>query len=327
LAGQQRGRIACRFPNHQLLTKKKIMPTSDFSTITVGGPCKITDVSTVIYTEGNVTITPQPVFRDIPSSLTTKDDQIITSLTYVIDFTPKSIWDANYRAALLPDALSNFVTGGARLIGAANRAVTILGADGEQHVFTRAALTKMPNVFFGLGKSLYGAAQYTAFLGNGKALTDPDAFVVQTSGETWDQSDFPTGHQEAECQASWGAVTGFTSMFAQEGFELQHEIDMADVKQGNILVDKRIAGYRGMVVFKPEGPTTTQLVGKFPGQIGSRLSAGGADLVITGAGISGTLKNANISKDKFNFDNKLLRHDEIAFVTSLTAPGTRLAFA
>lgn len=302
------------------------MPTSDFSKITVGGPCKITDVAQVIYSEGNVTITPKPVYRDIPSSLTTKDDQILIGLTYEIDFTPKSIWNSGFRSSLLPSAYTNFTAGGARIIGAANRAVTILGSDGEQHVFTRAALTKMPNVFFGLGKSLYSAAQYTAFLGNGKALTDADAFVVQTSGVAWDQSDFPTGHQETECTAAWTG-TGFTTMFAQEGFELQHEMDWVDVKQGNIVVDKRIAGYRGMIVFKPEGPTTAQLIGQFPGVIGTRLSAGASDLVITGSGISGTLKSAMPFRGKFNFDNKLLRHDEFAFVSSLATPGTRLAFA
>lgn len=303
------------------------MPTSDFSKITVGGPCKITDVSTVIYTEGNVTITPKPVYRDIPSSLTTKDDQILIGLTYEIDYTPKSIWSSGYRGVLLPSALTNFTAGGSRLIGAANRAVTILGADGEQHVFTRAALTKMPNVFFGLGKSVYSAAQHTAYLGHGKALTDADAFVVQSTGVAWDQSDFPTGHQEAECQATWGSVTGFAGMFAQEGFELQHELEMVDIKQGNIIVDKRIVGYRGMMVFKPEGPTTAQLIGQFPGAIGTRLSAGAADLVVTGTGISGTLKSCMPYRGKYNFDNKLLRHDEVAFVTALTAPGTRLAFA
>jgi hypothetical protein len=81
------------------------------------------------------------------------------------------------------------------------------------------------------------------------------------------------------------------------------------------------------MTFKPEGPTTAQLAGQFPGVIGSRLSAGAADLVVTGSGISGTLKSAMPYRGKFNFDNKLLRHDEFAFVTALTTPGTRLAFS
>jgi len=304
------------------------MPTSNFSQITVGGPCKITDpLGNVIYSEGNVTLTPKPKYRDVPSSLTAKDDQILIDLQYEIDFTPKSIWNASYRGSLLPAAFTNFTASGARMIGAVNAPMTILAQDGEQWIATRACLTKMPNVYFGLGKSLYSACQYTAFLGNGNALTDANALIVPSTGASWSQSDFPAGHQEAECQATWGAVAGFAGMFAQEGFQLQHELETADVKQGNILVDKRIVGYRGMITFKPEGPTTAQLASQFPGVIGSRLSAGANDLVITGSGISGTLKSAMPYRGKFNFDNKLLRHDEFAFVTALAQPGQRLAFS
>jgi hypothetical protein len=304
------------------------MPTSNFAQITVGGPCKIIDpLGNVIYSEGNVTVTPKPVYRDIISALSSKDDQALVAMTYEIDFTPKSIWNAAYRASLLPAAYTNFTASGARMIGAVNQPMTILGQDGEQWLFTRACLTKMPNLYFGLGKSVYSAVQYTGFLGNGNALTDANAFVVQTTGAAWSQADFPAGHQEAECQATWGAVSGYAGMFAQEGFELQHELETADVKQGNIVVDKRIVGYRGMVVFKPEGPTTAQLVSQWPGAIGSRLSAGAADLVITGSGINGTLKSAMPFRGKYNFNNKMLRHDEFAFVTALTQPGTRLVFA
>lgn len=307
------------------------MPASNFAQITVGGPCKITDpLGNVIYSEGNVTLTPRPKYRDVPSSLTTKDDQILVDLWWEIDFTPKSIWNATYRASLVPAAYTNFTAGGARMIGAANNTLTILAADGEQWVATRACLTKMPNVYCGLAKSLYSACQYTAYLGNGNALGDANAFIVPSVGVAWSQADFPTGHQESECTATWAptGVTGFTGMFAQEGFELQHELETADVKQGNITVDKRIVGYRGMIVFKPEGPTTLQLAGVFPGVIGTRLSAGAADFVVSmGGTFSTTLKSAMPFRGKFNFDNKLMRHDEFAFVTALATPGTRLAFA
>jgi hypothetical protein len=150
---------------------------------------------------------------------------------------------------------------------------------------------------------------------------------VQSNAQVWSQADFPTGHQEAECQATWGAAGGYAGMFAPDGFELQHELETADVKQGNILVDKRIVGYRGMITFKPEGPTTAQLAGQFPGVIGTRLSSGAQNLVVTGSGISATLLSAMPFRGKFNFDHKLLRHDEFAFCTALPAPGNRLTFA
>jgi hypothetical protein len=306
------------------------MPTSNFAQITVGGPCKITDaLGNVIYTEGNVTLTPKPKYRDVGSSLTTKDDQTLVGLVWEIDFIPKSIWTVGYRASLIPTTYVNFLYGGTRIIGAVQSAMTILATDGEGWAITRGALTKMPNIYHGLGKSLYSACQFTAFLGNGNALTDANAFMVPTTGNAWSQADFPTGNQESECTASWApaGVAGFNNMFAQEGFELQHELETADVKQGNITVDKRIVGYRGMVVFKPEGPTTLQLNGQFPGAIGSRLSAGAADFVISmGGGSSTTLKLAMPYRGKYNFDAKLMRHDEFAFVTALTQPGARLAF-
>jgi hypothetical protein len=303
------------------------MPTSNYSAITIGGPCKLTIGGVPIYSEGNVTITPKPVYRDLPASLTSKDDQVLVSLTYEIDFTPKSIWTSTWRGVLLPSALTNFAVGGAALIGANNPSLVVLGADGEQWTFTRAALTKMPTVFCGLGKSVYGPATFTAFLGSGNALTDAAAFVAVATGQTWSQSDFPTGHQEAEATAAWGSVTGFTSIFGQEGFELSHDLELADVKQGNILVDKRIVGYRGMIAAKPEGPTTAQIAAQFPGVIGSRLSANAADFVVTASGMSMTLKSAMPNKMKYNFDLKLLRHDELAFVTALNTPGTRLVFS
>src|SRR5579872_7519467 len=106
------------------------MPTSNFSQITVGGPCKITDpLGNVIYSEGPVTLTPKPKYRDVPSSLTTKDDQILVDLQYEIDFTPNSIWNSSYRASLLPAAQTNFTAGGARLIGATSAPLTILAQD------------------------------------------------------------------------------------------------------------------------------------------------------------------------------------------------------
>jgi hypothetical protein len=300
----------------------------DLSKITIGGPCKITDVATVIYTEGNVTLTPKPSYRDIPSAVAgDKDDKLLTDLTWEIDFTPKSIWSSDYRAVLLPDAFVNFTASGARILGATNRAVTILGQDGEGWAFTRARLTQMPNLYLGLGKSLFGAAKITGFIGYNKALTDADAFAVPTTGNAWSQADYPTGHQEALCTATWAAKTGWSGLYSDEGFELTHELGFSAVKQGNITVDQRITGYRGMFAFKPQGPTTLQLNTAFPGTIGARRSTGAADFVVSGDGISVTLKSAAPHDGKYNFDNKLQRHDQFAMVTALTAPGTRLVFA
>jgi len=308
------------------------MAATDYSLITVGGPCKITDGAAVMHTEGNVQLEPQPSWRAIPSSLGGEQDSVLVDLTWKVSFTPKPIWDANTRGALLPDGYFNFTATGTRLIGAANRAVTILGVDGEQYALTRAIVTKPPELYLGLGKSLYSGVEYTAFLGQAKNLTDTDAFYTQSTGVAWTQADFPTGHQEALCSGAWGAVTGWTTVFAEEGFTLAHELKLEPVKQGNITVDYKVAGYRGMMGFKPQGPTSAQLLSAIALQgaskgIGVRQSTGANDMVVTGSGISVTLKKASVYKGQFMFDNKLNRHGAWAMITALTVPGTRLVFA
>lgn len=304
----------------------------DLSLINIGGPCKITDNATVIYSEGDVQLVPNPVYRDIPSSVGGVNDSVLVDLTWTVKFTPKSVYTAAYRAALVPSALTNFTATGSRLLGAANRSVTILGADGEQYLLARAALTKMPEMYMGLGNSLWGDCEYTAFIKTAAAPADADAFYTATTGVTWSQTDFPTEHQEALCTGAWGAVTGWTTVYAEEGFKLSHELKLEPVKQGNITVDMRVAGYRGMISFKPQGPTSAQLLTGLGLQgtsrgIGTRLSAGAANFVVTGSGLSCTLAGAALNKGSFVFDSKLNRHGEIGMITAITTPGTRLTLA
>jgi hypothetical protein len=303
------------------------MPAQNYSSITVGGPCKITDGSAVFYTEGAVTLEPQFVHRDIPSALGGDQDKVLVDLTWKIGFTPKSVYTSALRAVLVPTAFTNFTTAGARIIGAANRTVTILGADGDQYALTRAQITKMPDMFLGLGKSLWGPVEYTAFLGHGKALADADAFFTASTGVSWSQSDFPTTHQEAECTLAWGAVTGWDTVFAEEGFQLSHELKLEPVKQGNITVDMKVTGYRGMLKFKPQQPTSAQLLTALAPVIGTRLSSNANAAVVTGTGISVTLASAALYTGSYVFDSKLNRHGEFGLITALTSPGTRLTLA
>lgn len=303
------------------------MPAQDYSAITIGGPCKITDGSAVFYTEGAVTLTPELKHRDIPSSVGGNQDKVLVDLTWKVSFTPKAVYNATLRGVLVPTAYTNFTTAGARLIGAANRTVTILGSDGDQYALTRAVITKLPDLYLGLGKSLYGAVEYTAFLGNGKAVTDSDAFFTASTGVSWSQADFPTTHQEAECTLAWGAVTGWSTVFAEEGFTLSHELGLEPVKQGNITVDYKIQGYRGMLKFKPQQPTSAQLLTALNPVIGARLSTSANAAVVTGSGISVTLASAALYTGSWVFDSKLNRHGEFGLITALTAPGTRLTLA
>ena len=188
-------------------------------------------------------------------------------------------------------------------------------------------LLEARDVFLGLGESLFSEAEWTGFIGQGSALTDATAFYTKTTGVSWVQSDYPTGNQEAICTGAWTAVTGWSTVYAEKGFKLTHELAFQAVKQGNITVDQKVQSYRGMMSFTPQGPTTAQLETGLNMVIGTRRSSNAANFVVTGSGISVSLLSASLRKGMFHFDNKLNRHGEIAMVTALNAPGNRLTLA
>jgi hypothetical protein len=309
------------------------MPAQDYSQITIGGPCKITDGSAVFYTEGPAVLTPQMNWRDRPASLDPKQDATLVDLTWKLTFTPMSVYNSTLRGVLVPTTYTNWTVSGQRIIGAANRTVTILGADGEEYALTRAKITKLPEMYLGLGKSLWGACEYTAYLGQGNALTDANAFLTQSTTGVWSQTDFPTTHQEAECTLALSPLgggsplTGWDTVFAEEGFTLSHELTLEPLKQGNITIDHKVIGYRGMLKFKPQEPSSAELLSALNPVIGTRRSSNANNVVVTGPGISVTLASAALYTGVFNFDNKLNRHGEWGLISSPGVPGTRLTLA
>lgn len=304
------------------------MPTSNFTPIVVGGPCKINDNGNVIYFEDDVLLTPKPTYRAIPSAVGGEHDSTLVDLVWEITGRPSAVWNATYQSTLLPSAFTNWSVANGLMCGFANRPVTVLGSDSNGFTFTRACLTKMPELFLGLGKSLYGEVTWTAFLGQGKQLTDNDAFY-QTNATAWTQADYPTTHWENECTATWGALGDWSNVFAEEGFTLTHELGTTPVKQGNITIDFKINKYRAMMGFKPQEPTVADTLTAFALQgasagIGTRLSANANDFVVTGPNLSVTVKSAAVNKGQFAFSNKLNRIGEFGMISSLAVPGTRL---
>jgi hypothetical protein len=309
---------------------------STYAQIDVGGPCYILDNGIKFYFDGGVKITPVPVWRALPSSVAGEEDDNLVDLTYKITGTPKSVWKApvNYTTEFLPASLTNFTYTGLPLLGTANNVVSIVSpAASGGFTFNRATLTKMPTVYYGLGKPLWGEAEWTGFWQNGFALNDPAAFYT-LNNTVWNQADYPVTHQEQLAQLIWGAVADWSSVFAEEGFQHSHELKLNPIKQGNITVDMKLQGYRAMLKFQPQQPTTTQLMAALAyqnagGGIGTRRSANANDAVITLDGVTPfiTLKSMGLRVGEFEFDNKLNRHGEFSLVTALTAPGNRLVIA
>jgi len=303
------------------------MPSLTEGQITVGGPCKINDPNGVIYTEGDVVLTPKPKWRGVPSAVLGEQDDVLVDGWWEIEFTPKSVWTAAYRNVLLPNAFYNYAAAGAPLIGAANRTINIWGADGNGFDITRGIITEMPTVYAGLGASVYDKVKMTAFLGNGNALTDSNAFLVPNS-TAWSQSDYPTAHQEQLATLAWGSLTDWSSVFAEKGFKLTHEFKTNPITMGGVTIDQKVESYRGMLSFLPQQPTTPDLLSALNYVIGSRRSTNANNAVVTATGMSVTLYSAAVRQLAFHFDSKANRHGELQLVTAMNGSSTtRLAFA
>jgi hypothetical protein len=96
----------------------------------------------------------------------------------------------------------------------------------------------------------------------------------------------------------------------------------------------KFMGLKVMAKCAPQGPTAAQIATAMKIQ-GSGAGAGhliggtiGEDLVITGSGVSVTLKSPGIKSAGFVFGGQPLRNGEIAFVSTIDiANGTRGAAA
>jgi len=313
------------------------MPALNLNSILVGGPCKLLDNGNAIYFEDGVKLTPHPTWRQIPSDVGGDLDDVLVDLVWKITGRPKSVWNAAYRASLLPDAYTNWPVSGARFCGPANRAVSIIGADSNGFDFPRACLTKMPTVFGGVGRPLYGEVEYTAFIADGAQVTDANAFY-SVNNTAWTQNDYPAAHQETLCTGAWAGVPDWDTVFAEGGFKLAHELRVSPVRQGNLTVDYRLTSYRAMISFIPQAPTVSDLLAALALQgiagapagsfgIGSRRSATANDFSFSGPGLSVTVKSAAVNHGVFCFDNRLNRIGEIGMITALAQPGTRLVLA
>lgn len=283
----------------------------------IGGPGKITHGSTVIYSQGDIVVDPALDMRAVNSSLHGEYDSAIIGAAMAINFTPLSMWNAAYRGVLFPSALIAPPHMGARLMGNTDTPTTIDSADdGKRYTFFNTGITQMPEIFAGVGSELYGAATLTALRKNNTVMGDADSLMTITA-TTWDGSDFPAAtFDQAKSTAAFGSVTGMTAMNAQEGWRLQHELNLSPVVWDGETIDFKLRGYRAIARGIPVQPTAEQILGQLQLQAinaGTRMSANANDLAITATGFGATVKSAAITEASYLFGAEPLRNGEIAF--------------
>ena len=215
---------------------------------------------------------------------------------------------------------------GSNPFGATLTPMGVYTPDGRLYDFVRGAITRHPTMKFCAGEPLFGDIELTAlgdpaknpgdasFLIAGNAITESGATDPDATG--FGIADFGQTHWTA----AWGAMTGFTGMEAEDGFQLA-----SDVKYNFYAVQKvtriaKLSSARFMIKARLTGPTHTQLLSYVTAhKSGAILAENTApDLVLTGSnGKTVTLKNCEVKGAPFEFGSTKLNLGEVAFVTKL----------
>lgn len=290
----------------------------------VSGPCKIVRSGSTLFTEGDLVIAPRLSLQDVATSMHGVVGASLDDVVYEATFTPCGVYA--YNSILFPyignGSNDSEQKPGYRIMTDSDVPTVITGRDGGVYTLKASAITQMPDLFLGPTRSLFGPATITAVVANAANPEDADSFMSVGSGSYSDATFNPSAIVRQRYTAAWGAVSGFTSFQAQDFWTVQSQLALEPVQVQGYTRDIRIRSLRYMAKCIPVGPTGAQIEAALRAQgsgavEGRRQSGGAADLVITGSGVSVTLKNAALREAGYVFGGVPLRNGEIGLETTI----------
>lgn len=252
-------------------------------------------------------------------------DERIADRFGTVKLTPVGEWENlsvlwPYRTALI----------GSSLFTATDVPLIVHTLAGQKLTAAAAAVTSLPEIYFGAKKTMIGQVGFTCIGKDNAAWDSADSFMqIQTVAfpdATWTLFDL-TKVVTGAPTISWGLGTPVT-FIASEGvtvsFDLSYDWIETDA-EGK--VDATLGNLAVMAKFKPLGVTETQVrdwlkiqdVGGL--KRGMSLDSVGFDLTVANSLGTVVIKNAAIKTAGFKFGNTTLRHDELGFVAVRTFTG------
>lgn len=194
--------------------------------------------------------------------------------------------------------------------------------DGVLYDIVLAAVWGHPSLKLGTGQPLFGEAKIMGVgdpsksMGASGYLIDSNAITESAAADPGGQmtmSDFIRG----KWTASWGSVTGFTGMEAEEFWTIETDAQYSQLKVQGRTIGTKVDSISFMAKGRPYGPTHTQIMGIVGGHThGQRL--GQYDLVFTGPSSKTiTLHKSELVGAGFEFGGTTLGTGEIGFVTEM----------
>lgn len=274
----------------------------------IGGPGKVTWNGMTLFAREEVGASFEATWQDLVASHQGIIDKVVTDRQIRI---PLRLWGEWENAGgtgditkLFPSAVLNPVVG-TRIYGTSDLPLTMVKKTGSAEIITvhNVQLTRLANLYLGVDSNIYAAdLEFTGLIKNSGNPEDANAYYTIAT-TTYSDTTFEKTYFN---QQRWGAVWGaspFDAFQFHKGLNIEWEMGLEDEYNANVgTVDKILTSFMGRARGIPLGPTIAQIEARMNYQgsgnpLGSLLSDGDDDLVLTGAAPSSviTLKGAAIT--------------------------------
>lgn len=288
------------------------------------GPGVVIIGSTYIYTEGDIVAKPALETFAIPTSHGGELDARAKSITWDIEFTPAGQISDAIIAALCP---WQSPLPGTSLRTATPLNVIVHGFDGQKATFYGCGVFKMPELRFGVDKTLFGGCSIKVMGKNNTAVNDAAKFFLLESASFTDTSFSLSAALTQAYAAAWGSTAPWDAIRTDEA-GITADISLAWTPRyisGEGIVDYTLksTGTSVTAKFKPVNPTVAQFLAiqKLQGhQLGVSMVSDAQNLVVSASGVHFTLYKAR------PHDGSLVWGEEAYRQGELQMTGTRVAW-
>jgi len=277
----------------------------------IRGPAMITHRGLSLYTQGDITVTPNIELFDVLTSIWGKVDRRRADIIVDIEFTPVGEWEG--LSTLYPHMTPSI---GSSIFGA-DEGVVINSVAGQKITFNAGAITKLPNLVFSAVKPLLGPMKITAIGTDDEAWTETDHRAT-VAAEAFAGAGFdPAAVKTQAYSVVWGGDAPWNDLETEEGVSVEFDMAIQPVKIDSAgTVDMTLESLDVTAKFTPVGVSEAELIEFLSMQgagvvRGSSLLDASHDLVISGTGVYAAIYNAAPGAGPLRFGRSVLRAGEV----------------
>ena len=289
----------------------------------IGGPAKVTWNGITMFSREDIGASFDATWQELLTSAHGVIDRVVTDRMIKVTLRLWGAWENI--SVLFPTTLLN-PTVGTRIYGTADLPLVIHKKTGiaERITIHNAQITRLANLYLGVDNQVFAAdVEFTGLIvKDGDPEGAASYYTIDTAAYT-DITFVKTNFAQRRTSAAWG-LAPFAVFQAHKGWNLEWELGLTPEYNANVgTVDMILTGFHARARCIPLGPTVAEIEARmlFQGTgnpLGSLLSDGDDDLIITGVGPATTLtlKGACITAWKPLFGAVPLLNGEVTWETT-----------